>query len=340
MWRCTVAILGSLVFCGLLGCNGLPDLPAMIEGDWEPAILEQVEPVGPRAIALTFSEEVELIRSRFDPEIGDVVDTSWDGEALVLRVSQSFDPGAEYAIDAEVRDRAGNISAFVARFYGLNPRLPPVLINEIVCEGSGSRPDFVELRVLEPGNLGGLSISEGGPRTWDSRFVFPQIEVAADDYVIVHWKPSGDGDEITEIDDRGESGGTNAHPDAWDVWVAGGDGIPNSTGGLTLSAWPGGPLLDAFLYTTKRYEADSDKRGFGLSSQLDIFEEIVAAGGWVISGDFVIPDDGFDPEDSTATRSINRRSTGEDSNHPSDWHIVPTSGATPGSVNSDEVYVP
>lgn len=336
----TSLAVGTLLGCA--GCNGLPDLPEMIEGDWEPPILQQVEPVSERAVALVFNEEVRLSNARFDPSSGEVTDSMWDAdyERLVVTVTTPFETGAEYHIEAEVADLAGNISAMLASFYGHNPDLPTAVINEVVCEGSTTHPDWVELRVLEAGNLGGMCLYEGGPDTWESRFVFPQITVEADAYVIVHFKPEGTTEEITEVEDPSASGGADSHPNAWDAWVTGGDGIPNSTGGVALAEWPGGPLLDAFLYTTKHYVADDEKRGFGLASQLEIFEDIVAQGGWVIAGDFVVPDDGFDPEDSTATRSICRGSDATDTDEAVDWHIVPTSGATPGYLNNDEVYLP
>lgn len=337
-----LAILTSATLLGCAGCSGLPALPEMVDGDWTPPVLQGIEAAGETEVALGFNEEVRLSTVRFEPASVTVDESRWDEErsALLISVADPLMAGEEYGIDAEVSDTAGNLSSFVATFYGLNPRLPPVLINEVVCEGSSSHPDWVELRPLEEGTLGGLTLYEGSPANWDSRFVFPQIEVDEDTFVVVHFKPEGIPEEITETDDPAASGGHDVHPESWDVWVTGGDGIPNSTGGLTLTAWPGGPVVDAFLYTNKHYDADDDLRGFGLASQLEIFEEIVAAGGWAIAGDFVVPDDGFNPEDSTATRSINRGTDAIDTDGSADWHIAPTSGATPGADNTDESYVP
>lgn len=336
----SVLLTGTLLGCS--GCSGMPALPEMIDGDWIPPVLCRIEAIDGHHLALGFDEEAQLSAIRIEPAPGSVIDSVWDSQerAIVVSVEKPFSAGGEYHVIAEVNDTAGNLSSFVAPFYGPNPRLPPVLINEIVCEGSSAHPDWVELRVLEEGNLGGLTLSEGGPETWESRCILPQIEVSDDSYVIVHFKPEGTAEEISESDDPAASGGADNHPEAWDLWVVGGDGIPNSTGGLTLSAWPGGPVVDAVLYTTKHYVADDDLRGFGLASQLAIFEDIVAQDGWRIAGEFVVPDDGFNPEDSTATRSINRSIDGADTDTAADWHIVPTSGATPGSINSEEVYVP
>ena len=61
---------------------------------------------------------------------------------------------------------------------------------------------------------------------------------------------------------------------------------------------------------------------------------------WVHAGDHIAPEDAIDPDPSTATRSISRSSTSIDTDGRIDWHITPTSGATFGEVNTDEVYVP
>jgi hypothetical protein len=311
----------------------------MIQGDWVPPMLTRVTARTPRVVALEFDKPVRLLEATIDPAVA-IQETRWHNDALELRGATDFLASVEYWIDARVEDESGNISSVLVSVYGLNENLPEIRINEFVCEGSGSHPDWVELKVLSAGNVAGLCLYEGGPGIWDSRKVLPALELSAGDYVVVHFKPEVIPEEVDETTDPAESGGLDTHPEAWDFWVRGGDGIPNTTGALTLTAFPGGPVLDAVLYTTKRYDPDDDKRGFGLKSQLEIFEDVVAAGGWQIAGDFVIPEDGLDPEDSTATRSIAREPAGIDTDTAADWHITPTSGATPGSENTTEVYVP
>ena len=66
--------------------------------------------------------------------------------------------------------------------------------------------------------------------------------------------------------------------------------------------------------------------------------ELVAHGGWSISGQSVCPEDAVNPDGSTGTRSICRASVPSDTDTASDWHIVPTRGSTFGEENSDQVY--
>ncbi|MEX2445207.1 MAG: hypothetical protein WD492_16505 [Alkalispirochaeta sp.] len=336
-------LVGLVAILALFGCSAVPELPDMIEGDWQPPVLTTVAARGRSDFALVFDKPVELREADLTPERA-IVDARWRDGELVVSVDEPLHAGELYWIDAQVEDRSGNISSVLVSVYGLNPDLPAVLINEVVCQGTGNHTDWVELRALEAGNLGGLTLYEGSPSYWDSRYVFPRMEVAAGDYIIVHFKPQGDPEEIDEIDgDPTASGGQNHHPEAWDVWVGGGDGIPNTTGALSLSEYPGGPILDAFLYTSKTYDAAHPLRGFGLASQLDFLEELVELGTWEISGTQVIPEDLFNPDDSTGTRSINRTPGTEDTDTidtdtSADWHIGPTSSSTAGYTNTTEVY--
>ena len=330
-----VTAILALTWAGA-SCSGMPDLPKMVEGDWQPPVLHSVRAAGVTRVEMGFDEPVELRELAVDPPV-ELAGARGEGAALMLDFAEPLAAGAEYWMDATVEDHSGNISSLLVSVYGHNPALPPVLINEVICEGSGSRPDWVELRTLEAGNLGGMTLYEGSPGIWDSRFVFPAMEVPAGALLVVHFNASGDSAEQNELRDGTASGGASSSDTGWDMWVSGGDGIPNSTGALTLTRNPGGEVMDALLYTTKFYDAGDELRGFGLASQVAIMDELAALGVWQISGQRLIPDDLLNPEDSTATRSINR-GAGPDTDTPADWHIGPTSSASPGLPNTSEVY--
>ena len=334
------AVLGALVLLGAIsGCNALAELPEMIEGDWAPPVMEEIRALTEDTVGMQFSRPVELVRATFDPPLA-LNASWWEGDMLLFRTEELLRPGGEYWVDAVVEDENGNTASVLVSFYGNNPTLPEVLINEIVVRGSGNNPDFAELRVLGSGNLGGMTLYNGSPGRWVSRKVFPEMEVSADDYVIVHFRPENIPEEVDETEDKAASGGLRSHPEAWDLWVWDGTGLTSTSGGLTLTEFPGGPVMDAILYSERSYDSTCDRRGFGTAAQLQVFEDVVARGGWEIAGAFVVPDDGVDPSDSTATRSINRDRAATNTNTKYDWHIVPTRGATPGTENSEEVYVP
>lgn len=330
--------IGAIVATLISSCGQLPDVPGMVEGDWEPPVFVTMRVSGRAEIVLVFDEPVELIDFTGHSALQRIPTTQALSRELALRFAQDLSAGGQYWLDVTVADEHGNRSTVHTPFYGLNERVPHILINEFVCEGSGNNPDWVELIVVSDGNLGGVTLAEGSPSFWESRKIFPEVEVVAGDYVLVHFKPQAIPQEIDETVDKAASGGLNNSANAWDFWVAGGDGIPNTTGALTLLSSPEGAVIDAVLYSSRRYDATHQRRGFGTQGQLEVFEEISELGAWVIQGTVVIPEDGIDPTDSTATRSLSRSSTGGDTDSPSDWHIVPTAGATPGFVNTDEVY--
>ena len=321
------------------GCDAMPDLPEMYQGEWDPLYLEAVQALTENTVGLRFSRPVESVRLSLDPsvEIGGI---HWENGMLQLTAAEPLRPGSEYWLDAIVRDDSGNTASVLVTFFGLNPDLPRVLINEIVCRGSGNNPDFAELRVFEDGNLGGMTLYNGSPGRWTTRKVFPEMWVEEGDYIIVHFRPENIPEEVDELTDKTLSGGLRSHPEAWDLWVWEGGGLPTTSGGLTLTEYPDGPIMDALLYSERSYDSTSPRRGFGTAAHLEIFEDVVARGGWKIAGEFVVPDDGVNPSDSTATRSINRDRNATDTDTREDWHIVPTRGATPGTANSEERYEP
>lgn len=333
-------IVEVVIAVGIItGCDALPEMPAMIEGDWNPPILKSVRALSDRTVGLQFSRPVELVHATFDPEIA-LTEVWWAEDTLHLQTAHPLAAGAEYWLDAVVHDDSGNSASLLVNFYGKNPDLPRVLINEIVVRGSASNPDFVELRVFDAGNLGGMTLYNGSPVRWTTRKVFPEIFVEAGDYIIVHFRPQNIPEEVDEIEDKTASGGLRSHPEAWDLWVRDGSGLTSTSGGVTLTEFPDGPVMDAILYSERSYDAACPRRGFGTNAQLEVFEDVVARDGWRISGAFAIPDDGVDPSHSTATRSINRDRAGTNTDTLEDWHIVPTRGATPGTVNSEERHEP
>ncbi len=323
-----------------LGCNPVAEYQAVYTGDTDPPRFAGIEPVDAGEVRLRFDEPVEALEESLflDGNPLPAESLAGSGELVSLRPSTPFNPGQEYHFQGVFADAEGNSSSVATRFYGPNPDLPAMLINEFNPEGTRSNPDMIELITLEAGNIGGATVYEGAPSDWESRLVLPAVEVSAGAYILLHWKPEGTPEEIDELRRPDESGGINAHDEAWDYWLRGGDGYTNTNGSLVLCEHPGGAIMDAVIFSTKRFDPEEKNRGFYWSSVLLRNEEIVAAGEWEIEGEEIIPEDAIDPEDSSATRSINRTPGAPDTNSPADWHIVPSSGATFGYENSVERY--
>lgn len=349
----SVLAAGAATVIGLTACGtDAPTMPAILTGDLEPPYVAAWEIIDPATVELTFSEPVDVYHALILP--AEDADAIWAaqhaaGEArsgaaaehdvqTVVRVhaARPMDPGVRYLVDAIVSDGVGNMSTFTMPIWGPNDAVPPIWINEVVCEGSGQRTDWVELAVGADGNVGGVTLYDGTPGAWDDRIILPPIDVVAGDFIVIHFKPEGIPEEVNETTDRTASGGSNATMAGWDLWVAEGDGLPNSTGALSLALNPHGPIVDALLWSTRTADPLDARRGFSTAEQLAQFEEVAAAGVWPIAGSVITPDDSFRAEASTATRSIARvpgASAGVGA-----WYITPTGGATPGGENTVERY--
>jgi len=228
----------------------------------------------------------------------------------------------------------------ISNVYGYNGHLPDIVINEFTTQGSKSRPDIVELYVKSSGNIGGLTLYEGSMSDWESRKILPAVEVTADSYILIHFRPQGIEAEIDETTSTSSSGGISAHDQAWDFWVEEGNGLSGNNGALVLASSPQGVILDAVIYSNRTSSSDDKHRGFGNARNLLRAEEIHAAMAWESAEGDIRPEDAINPENSTATRSMCRGSDSEDTNRKEDWHIVPTSTASFGEKNSDEEHEP
>jgi hypothetical protein len=295
---------------------------------------------GPGSIAIAFDEEAALDAGslRIEPPLP-IRDVSPPGRTVTIGVDAQA-PGREYRLEATAKDERGNSTTFLAGFYGFNPRVPRMIVNEFTPRGSTDHPDLIELKALGGGDMGGLVLYAGTPSNFDARIVFPSFEVPRGSFIVVHCRPTGDPAEVDETGDPSASGGIDASASARDFWMRGASGLGGNNGVISIYERPGGPILDGLLYSNRTSDSDERYRGFGTSDALERAEELVRDGGWRIAGSLVAPEDALDPEGSTATRSISRSSTSADTDGRGDWHIVPTRGSTFGADNSDEVYAP
>lgn len=297
---------------------------------------------GERELRIEFDEEIEADPGLFAlaPALGSLA-VAATGAALTITADAEAVPGRSYSLEGTVRDAGGNSTSFVLPFWGYNPRLPAVLINEALTQGSSTHPDAVELAVLGPGDLAGLCFRVGSAGHSTLRYVFPSCEVSSGEFVVLHLKPQGIAEEVDELQGTGSSGGLDASDGGRDFWYRGGDGaLPGENGALTLYGSPRGALTDALLYSSRTSSSDAKYAGFGSQALLDQAMEIAAAGGWAAAGGAIAPEDAVPSADTTSTRTLCRSSASEDTGRAADWHVAPTRGATLGAVNSDEAYSP
>ncbi len=339
------AITTCLTLLFLIGCVPLEDPRPFLPGDLRPPIYLGLKQDDDVSITLSFSESVTAVSGETAVSASDgspipIAGMDDGAEELSIRLADAPEPGGRCVITIRVADSRGNSLRALIPFYGLNTNLPPMVINEFTTQGSSSSPDMVELLVLGAGSTAGAVLYEGVDGDSLQEMVLPPIEAAAGDYIIVHFKPQGIPEETDESVSKAESGGLKAHPEAWDLWVPGGSGLSGNNGVISLYNRPGGEPLDGVLYSNRTSSSDTNYGGFGSSAVLQRARALVQAGMWHTAEGEVRPEDAVNPDASTATRSIFRMPGAADTDSAADWFIAPTSGATFGSENGTEVYVP
>ncbi|MBN1523465.1 MAG: Ig-like domain-containing protein [Spirochaetales bacterium] len=332
-----------ILFCFILLVAGCLPVPQGIDPDVDltPPALEKVVVSDNRSVTLYFDEGVMLAEEEIitEPSLS-VASTSSTDNTVTVQFHNELQPGKEYIIRAEARDRKENSMFLITRFYGYNGSIPGLMINEFTTRGSETHPDCVEIKILQEGNLAGICFFHGTKTLFKYRFVFPACEVKPGDYILLHTKPVGTPDEINETNDKTVSEGLDASSTAFDFWIPKGSGLSGNNGTITLYNQPFGTILDAVLYTNRTSASDTDYMGFGSRTVMEQAIELEQDGGWKITGLSVAPEDAVFIEESTATRSVCRMSAGVDTDSKADWHIVPTKGYTFGTQNSDENHVP
>ena len=325
------------------GCGPVHDLRDFSGTDLFPPVIMGILPLDSKTVKLSFNEEIVIdLPPGICPDAGELC-CEVDGSDLVITTEGSQAAGTRYFVEAAVRDKRGNRMSFMMPFYGFNPELPGIIINEFTTQGSSKHPDVVELLVTEGGNTAGLWITEGTTDFSEQAIGLPSCRVEGGEFILIHFKPQGIPDEVNEDgDDLALSGGYDASDSARDFWVEGGSGLSGNNGVLSLYSAPGGTLLDAVLYSNRTSASDEKYRGFGSTKMLEKARQLHSEGGWIVTGSDgrePRPEDGVNPDDSTATRSICRMPGAADTDTAADWHIVPTSSSSFGEINCEEIYV-
>ena len=323
------------------GCLPLADNQSTPNFDLQPPVLEKVFTTAPNVLSLQFNKEVFLSNEavEFQPALS-LSETEDGAKVLTLKLSSAMQIGQEYSLKLAVQDKNGNTNTVVARFYGHNPAIPCLLLNEFTTQGNSTHPDLVELKILSDGNMGGLTFYHGTKTSFAYRFIFPAFAVKAGEFILIHVKPQNIPAEVNETTDKTASGGLDASPEAFDLWVKDGSGLSGNNGIIAVYTQPDGDLIDAVLYSNRNSDSDSNYRGFGSTSFMKQADELVTSGGWQPALSLIRPEDAVNPDPSTATRSICRASSGRDTNTKDDFHIVPTKKSSFGRENCDEIYEP
>ena len=307
-----------LLLAVLLGCSQEPGAQEVFNilggADSSSPTLVSVQSLSSSRIRLEFSEPVKVYGNSFEP-----LTARSDGKFIYVDLDNSLRPGTRSEVRGRVKDYSGNTSGFTIQVWGYNPDLPQVLINEFTTKGTAKSPDRTELRILSSGNINGMTLYNGVPSDFDALVVFGDIDVRADDMVVVWWTEDISVPEVQEDMTGGR---------VFNICAQSTEALPSNNGALVLCGSPalGADVLDAVVYSN----FSASYGGYGTRSAQERAKWVTGSGAW--SGD------PLDSTTSTATRSMGRLPDADDSDSAKDWIVTVTGGATFGARNSTEAF--
>jgi hypothetical protein len=317
-------------------CSAEPAVQQLLGLSAEAPEFLECRAVSPTEIRFRFSLPVTVSSLRFEPELA--VDSVEGGEEVTVTLQEPLSGGDRFIADILVADEGGNTLNVLTPFRSRNNEMPRLVINEIRTEYSKPKVEFVELRTLTAGNLGGIRLFLTETGTEEPFYEFPPARVTAGEYIVVHLR-SLDPNSVNETgDDLGATPSTKeneAWPDSRDFWIPDAKKHLSRKAGMVYLLDQDDEVLDAILWSESADPWWADEKLAGAA------EFLSSKSAWVNDReDIPGPGDAISSAYTTATRSISRDQDAPDTNSPADWYITAASGATPGKKNSMKKYQP
>ena len=311
-----------IIFSGI-SCTLTPEGISILSGNYESPKFLELKVISENSLQLLFSTSINIENLKIYPleENQEVqVESKNLGEGLWQIDSFSdFDCRKNYLIEGYVLDQRGNSLYFKDSFIGFNGRVPNVVINEIRSEYSKPKVEFIELKVLSEGNLGGMELMVASDGEENS-YIFPSVEVKPDDLVVLHFRKIEDGC-IDEIENDKELSTATESSSSIDLWIENTSARIAKSDVILLKNKRQGEVVDSVLYMEN--SATSWKTPF-LS---ECAELALSSETWIGNP---VNSDGL-----TATRTLSRVNLNKDA---SAWIVTATSKASPGKENSSQAY--
>jgi hypothetical protein len=320
-------LIGAAVLCLCVSCFVEEKIEVLGNRSQAPVFLGY-RAAGGQTLQFRFSRPVEVLTFIADPPLP--VESVDGGEVVQVNLSGAIPGGAPYTADILVKDEGGNTLNVLIPFRSRNDRIPRTLINELRTEYSKPKTEYVELKTLEAGNLGALRLFISGNTKAPMVFEFPPVEVAAEQYIVVHLRTVEEGVADEAAGDPSLSGGADAGENSLDFWIPGTEKLLHKTDVVYLMDQDDN-IVDAVMMS-ENPDPWWTKDHFVQAADL-----LYRQGAWV-SADETIPGPAGAVITITIktamTRSVSRDETIPDSNSAADWYITATSAATPGAPNN------
>ncbi|MDR3191634.1 MAG: hypothetical protein LBT87_01060 [Treponema sp.] len=324
--------LAVFLLCLLSTCSTGELVEEILGSSSEAPVFLAYQPLSNREINFRFSLPVRVKSLNLEPFLP--VESLSEGTDVKLILGENPAGGERFIADILVEDHAGNTLNVLIPFRTRNERVPRLLINELRTEYSKPRTEFVELKALEEGSLGALRLYIAGNTKDPLVFEFPPVEVAADEYILLHLRTlDSDTGAVNETGpDLDLSKGNEAHDKARDFWVPGSAKLLHPTDVVYLTDQDD-TIIDAVILS-EAPDSWWSKEEFVQAADMLYRQEAWLSEDGKIAG----PQDAVITGKTTPTRSICREESVSDGNDAGDWYITANSSATPGGPNNPKRY--
>jgi hypothetical protein len=232
-----------------------------------------------------------------------------ENTALILQAPATGLPGHEYVYHLEVHDDQGNTLGLTGSLWAANPHPAKLKLSEVRTQGSGTRPDAVELEVQTAGGLAGLCLDYLANDKVLQRFNFPDTNVRVGDFLVL---VSGSAGDVS----------SKAQVFSWNLP----QGFSSSAGLVVLRTSPDSGAQDVFLYARDPLQGGKLLRGYEKKTGGSL-KEAWTGPPWR-------------PEGASASRTFCRKKPWAKVSGVSQWVLVATGSASLGSANRLIPWVP
>jgi len=208
-----------------------------------------------------------------------------------------------------------------------------LVINELrtVYSSAAKRTEYIEFKVMQAGNLNGISLHIMYNAKTPFIYNFPDINAASGEYITLHFRTLESACVNELSDDLSISGGTDSCPTARDLWVSGSSKLLHQTDIVYLQDAKG-RIMDAIIMN----EAPDDTWKKNQAHFAQIAEDLYNRGMWKsIDGQMPKPYDAVDTSTikTSATKSISRYEGKVNTHTANDWYITDSNKLSPGQPN-------
>jgi hypothetical protein len=321
----------------LLSCTDDSALDNLLGISAEAPMYTGYKVISSKQIDFSFSTDVNVKYARFEPAV-EIAETR-GGKSISIIMAEERVGGEKLTADILVEDKDGNSLNLLIPFRTRNNRVPKVVINEIRTEYSKPRAEFIEIKTKTAGNLGAIRLFAVSSDNKEPVYEFPPVEVAANEYIILHLRTIS---TDTAIDETGTnlalaiSGNRSDTPsDARDLWAASNKKLLHKTDVVYLMDQDD-KILDGIAFC-------EDEKAWAKNKSFEKAAELLAEQKQWLSKEGIsikTPEakDVFKSLGITLTRTLCRDETKQDSNTSADWYIAASSKNTPGKQNSPDSY--